>query len=125
MVADMSRNPDWQRGMRECVWTSEPPLRLGSTYDQVAKFLGRRIVTSFEVTEFVPDSRIRIESTRSTFPLDITRTVESLASNRCRVSALVKGEPGRMFVIVGPLMRAMVGHSVRRDYLALKSLLEG
>ena len=38
--------------MQECRWTSEPPLRLGSTYDQEAKFLGKAIVSSFEVIEF-------------------------------------------------------------------------
>ena len=52
VIADMSRNPEWQSGMRSCEWTSAPPLAVGSTYDQVASFLGREILTSFEVTEY-------------------------------------------------------------------------
>ena len=31
--ADWTNNPTWQTGMESCTWTSEPPLRLGSTYD--------------------------------------------------------------------------------------------
>jgi len=34
--ADWTNNPTWQKGMVSCTWTSEPPLRVGSTYDQVA-----------------------------------------------------------------------------------------
>lgn len=32
--------------MRSCRWTSDPPIGVGSTYDQVASFLGREIITS-------------------------------------------------------------------------------
>jgi hypothetical protein len=125
VLADMARNPEWQKGMRSCEWTSAPPLRVGSTYDQEASFLGRTIRTSFEVTEFVADERIRIVSTVSTFPIDVTRTVESVGEDRTRISAVVRGEPGRVFGFAGPLMRAMVGRSVRGDYRRLKALLEG
>ncbi len=125
VVADMARNPEWQKGMRTCTWTSEPPMRVGSTYDQVATFLGRDVITSFEVVELEPGRLIRIVSTKSTFPLDITRSVEPLDEQHCRVVAVVKGDPGRMFMIAGPLMRAMVRRSVRGDYARLKTLLEG
>ena len=42
--ADWTNNPAWQKGMERCETTSEPPRRVGSTYDQHAKFLGRPIV---------------------------------------------------------------------------------
>ena len=77
-IADMSNNTTWQKGMQSCVWTSEPPLRLGSTYDQTARFLGREIVSSFEVTELVPGELIRIETTSGSMPIDVTRTVDRL-----------------------------------------------
>ena len=35
--ADWTNNPTWQKGMVSCTWTSEPPLRVGSTYDQAAR----------------------------------------------------------------------------------------
>ena len=39
-VSEFPNNPRWQRGQVSCTWTSEPPLRVGSTYDQHARFLG-------------------------------------------------------------------------------------
>lgn len=44
-VSDMANNTRWQNGMRSCRWTSDPPIGVGSTYDQVASFLGREIIT--------------------------------------------------------------------------------
>ncbi len=124
VIADMSRNPEWQKGMRSCTWTTEPPLRVGSTYDQVASFMGKKIVTTFEVTEFEPPSRIRIESVVSTFPLDITRTVEPTATGS-RVTAHVKGEPGGLMRLFNPIMKIQVQRSIDGDYRRLKALLEG
>ena len=123
-IADMSNNPRWQKGMRECRWTSEPPLRLGSTYDQVARFLGKEIVSSFEVTEFEQDRLIRIQTTKSSIPLDITRTVESLDDDRSRVAAIVRGDSSGLFRLADPIMSQIVQRSVRRDYQRLTELLD-
>lgn len=124
-IADMSNNTVWQRGQQSCEWTSPPPIGVGSTYDQIARFLGRSIVSAFEVVEFEPDRLIRIVTTSGTMPIDVTRTVEALDSNRCRVSALVKGEPPGPMRLLGPLLDRMVAASVRGDYRRLKDVLEG
>ena len=124
VVADMSRNPEWQKGMTSCVWTSDGPIGVGSTYDQVAGFAGKEILTSFEVVEFEPGRRIRIASTKSTFPLDITREVHPIDDGSCRVVATVAGEPGGLMKLFSPLTKLMVTRSVRSDYRRLKEQLE-
>lgn len=123
-LADMENNPRWQRGQQACTWTSEPPLRLGSTYDQRARFLGRDIVSSFEVVEFDPDRRIRITSTSGTMPIDVTRSVEPISDRSCRVGAVVKGTAPAPLRLLGPLLDRLVRRSVDGDYARLKQLLE-
>ena len=125
VVADMSRNTEWQEGMKSCRWTSEPPIGVGSTYEQVAVFRGKEIVTKFRVEEYDPGALIRMVSTQSTFPLDVTRRVEPRGDGRCRVTAVVKGEPGGLLKLLGPLTKRMVKRSVRADYQRLKAHLEG
>ena len=122
-LADMANNQTWQKGMQECRWTSEPPLRLGSTYDQLAKFLGKQITSSFEVTEFKPPELIRIQTTSGTMPLDITRKVEPHGHGSA-VTAIVRGDPSGVFRVAAPLMRWMVRRNVSKDYARLKALLE-
>ncbi len=124
VVADFARNPEWQGGMEHCAWTTPPPHGVGSRYAQRARFLGRPIVTEFEVTAYEPGRSVSIASVQSTFPIQVTRTVEPLGPERCRVTARVRGEPGGLFRLLGPLLRAMVKRSVDRDYAALRRLLE-
>lgn len=53
-VSEFPNNPRWQRGQVACTWTSDRPLRVGSTYEQHARFLGRDMINSFEVVEHCP-----------------------------------------------------------------------
>lgn len=123
MIADMARNTEWQNGMVSCDWTSDPPHGFGSTYEQVASFMGKKILTTFEVTEYETPTRIRIQSVVSTFPLEITRTVEATASGS-RVTAVVKGEPGGLMKLFAPLMNRQAQSSIDADYQRLVALLE-
>lgn len=119
-VADASNNPTWQNGMKSCVWTSHGPIGEASTYAQEASFLGRRITSKFIVSDFDPGHSITIETTESTFPIEVTRTVEPLGPERCRVMATVRGDASGVFKVAEPLMRAIVGRSVRGDYERLR-----
>ena len=62
VVADFSRNPEWQRGMKTAEWVTEPPLAVGSRYVQHAGFLGRDIRSLFEVVELEAGCRVTIDS---------------------------------------------------------------
>ena len=124
VIADMARNPEWQNGMVSCEWTSDPPHGVGSTYDQIASFMGKRILTTFEVTEYDAPRRIRIRSIVSTFPLDITRVVEATPLGS-RVSAVVRGEPGGIMKLLAPLMKRQAQRSIDADYRRLVALVEG
>jgi len=124
VISDFSRNPEWQGGMKSAVWTSEPPIAVGSTYDQVARFLGKDIVTSFEVVAYDPGRSISIESRKSSFPIQITRSVEPVDGDNCVVTADVAGEPGGLLGLLSPITDRLAARSVRGDYARLKALLE-
>jgi uncharacterized membrane protein len=122
-VADAGNNPLWQQGMRSCRWTTDPPIRIGSSYVQRASFLGKSVDSTFEVIDLRPGHSITIRTTESTFPIQVTRAVEELDPEHCRVTAIVRGDPSGMFRIATPMLRAMVQRSVRADYRRLRELL--
>jgi uncharacterized membrane protein len=123
-VSEFPNNPRWRRGQRDCRWTSEPPLRVGSTYDQHARFLGRDMVNAFRVVDLEPGRRVTFTSTSGTFPLTITRTVEPLTATRSRFTEHVRGEPDGFFRLAEPLLRPLVKATIKRDFPRLKALLE-
>ena len=123
-VSEVQNNPRWQRGQRSCEWTSGPPVRVGSTYDQRAHFLGKDIVNSFRVVEFEPGRRVTFTSTGGSFPLTITRRVEPLGPARARFTEEVQGDSKGFYRIAEPLLRLLVKTAIKRDFPRLKAILE-
>jgi hypothetical protein len=123
-LSDFARNPEWQQGMRSARWTSPPPVGVGSTYDQVAGFLGRRIVSTFTVVAYHRGRSVTIASTSGSFPLRITRTVTPVDDATSFVTAHVEGDAAGFFRLAEPLLRPLVARSIRGDYSRLKQRLE-
>jgi uncharacterized membrane protein len=122
---DVTNNTQWLRGMVSCTWTTDPPTRVGSRYEQVARFLGREIRTSFEVTEHEAGHRVTIASRAgSSFPLTVTREVIPRGADACAVIETVESDPAGFYRMATPLLRLMVGRNIRRDYRRLRTLLE-
>lgn len=122
-ITNFENNPKWQKGMKSCKFTSEGQLGVGTTYEQVAGFLGRTIVTTFEVIEYEPHRMVKFVSLQSTFPLRILRSVKPI-NGGAHVHAVIEGEPTGLLKLLGPLLNPMVTNSINRDYAALKRLLE-
>lgn len=122
-ISNFENNPKWQNGMKSCKWTSEPPLRVGSTYDQEAGFLGRPIFSHFEVIVYESGKRVKATSPTGTFPITFDRMVEPTAAGT-RVKAIIEGDSSGFFKILEPLMAPMVRRSIEADYARLKVLLE-
>jgi uncharacterized membrane protein len=124
-LEEVENNPRWLGGMQSCTWTTPPPVRVGSRYEQVARFLGKEIRTSFEVTEHQPGRLVTISSREgSSFPLTVARLVEPLDDGGSRVTETVHSDPRGFYRLAQPLLRLLVRRNIRRDYLKLKRLLE-
>jgi carbon monoxide dehydrogenase subunit G len=120
LLANPEQNPRWQAGMASCQITSEGTFGVGSTYAQQAHFMWKQIDTQFQVTDFQAGRSVSIESTVSTFPIQVTRSVEPLGEDRCSVTAHIRGQPTGLLKLFSP----MVASSVRKDYAKLKTMLE-
>ena len=124
-LSNFENNPQWQSGMVSAKFTSPGPLRVGSTYSQEARFLGRPVFSDFEVVEHEPGRRVKITSTSGTFPITVTRMVEPDGDGGSRVSAVVEGDASGVYRLAEPILRRMVRRSVQGDYQRLKRVLEG
>ena len=122
-ITNFENNPKWQNGMVSCTFTTPPPLGVGSQYQQVAKFMGREVISLFEVTTFVENKRVEFETIQSTFPIQIVREVKKMDTGTL-VHAIIKGQPNGLMKIFSPLVRPIMKRQIEADYQHLKQILE-
>ncbi|MHA2252460.1 MAG: SRPBCC family protein [Candidatus Kariarchaeaceae archaeon] len=122
-ISNFENNPKWQKGMVSATITSGGELRIGTTYDQIARFMRKDIVTSFKVIEYIPNSLIKAESTSGSFPITFTRIVEN-EDGKARVKAVIEGDASGFFKLFNPLMSFFVRRNINADYKRLKTLFE-
>jgi uncharacterized membrane protein len=124
-LENAEHNPEWLRNMSSCRWITDPPIRVGSRYEQVARFLGQEVRTSFEVSALEKERVVTISSLPgSSFPLTITRKLDPIDAGRCRVTEIAGGDPSGFYRVAEAPMRVMVRLNINRAYRRLKQLLE-
>ncbi len=122
-VANPENLPEWAGTAIEIRKETPGPLQEGSTFTAVAKFLGRRIETPFEVTAHEFPRLHSHKSTGGPFPAEWTLTFEEVAGGT-RYTQVSEGEPGGFFGLVGPLLERVARRQLRTDLENLKDLLE-
>ena len=123
-AADPSHAPDWYTNIESVTWRSEPPVRVGSTMDFVARFLGRRLAYTYEVVDLVPGQRLVMRTAQGPFPMETTYTWEPVDGDRTHMTLRNRGEPAGFGRIAAPVMAAAMRRANDKDLAALKRILE-
>jgi uncharacterized membrane protein len=121
-VANPENLPEWTGTAIETHKDTPGPLLEGSTFTSVAKFLGRRVESPFEVTAHEHPRRHSHKSTGGPLPTEWTLTFEEVAGGT-RYTQVAEGEPGGFFGLVGPLLERVGRRQLRTDLENLKDLL--
>ncbi|HJP64719.1 MAG TPA: SRPBCC family protein [Actinomycetota bacterium] len=127
-VAAFAADPDnatiWYANIDEVEWKTPKPATLGSRVAFVARFLGRRIAYTYEVTELVPNERLVMRTSEGPFRMETTYTWEDTGSGGTRMRLRNRGEPSGFGRIAAPMMAAAIRRETRKDLARLKKLLE-
>lgn len=103
-VASYAADPDhattWYRNITSVSWRTPPPLAVGSQLDFVARFLGRQLAYTYEVTELVPGERLVQRTSDGPFPMETTSTWED-DPDGTRMTLRNRGEPAGFAKVAG------------------------
>jgi len=123
-AADPSNAPQWYANIASIDWKTEPPVRVGSQVAFVARFLGRRIAYTYEVTEFEPGQRLVMRTAEGPFPMETTYRWQQ-APGGTRMTLRNRGTPTGFGTLTAPLIAAAMRRANRRDLAALGAVLTG
>jgi hypothetical protein len=105
-------------------WQTEPPVAAGSRIAFVARFLGRRLEYTYEVTELVPGERLVMRTANGPFPMETTYAWADAPGGGTRMTLRNRGEPAGSSKVAAPMMAAAMRRANRKDLERLKQLLE-
>jgi uncharacterized membrane protein len=122
-AADPSNAPQWYANIESVSWQTPPPIAVGSRLDFVAHFLGRKLVYTYEITEFAVSERLVMQTADGAFPMRTTYTW-SFADGQTRMTLRNQGEPSGFASVGVPLLVASMRRANRQDLQNLKRILE-
>jgi len=123
-AADPANAPAWYENIASVRWETEPPLRTGSRFAFTARFLGRSLAYTYEITEFVPAERLVMRTAQGPFPMETTYTWQALDDRSTRMTLRNRGEPAGFSKLAGSVMTAAMRRANRKDLAKLRQILE-
>lgn len=89
----------------------------------VADFLGRRLVYTYELKDWVPGERFVMATAEGPFPMQTTYLWRDAAGGTA-MELRNEGEPSGFAAVAAPLMKLAMRRENRKDLQRLKALLE-
>lgn len=122
-MGDPSNNVQWQSGTIESKQTSEGPRGVGTTTQAVTQFLGKRLESTGEITEYEPNRRVGVKSTSGPIPITATTTFEEVEGGT-KVTLEAEGDVSGVFKLAEPIVARTAQRQFEGNYLTLKDVLE-
>ncbi|HEX6444357.1 MAG TPA: SRPBCC family protein [Streptosporangiales bacterium] len=122
-ATDPANAPHWYANIRSVEWRTRPPLRVGSRFTFVARFLGRQLEYTYEVVAFEPGERLVMRTSEGPFPMETTYEWETCDDDRTRMTLRNRGEPSGFARLGAPVLANAMRQANRKDLARLAELL--
>jgi len=123
-AADPSNAPAWYQNITSIAWETGPPLRAGSRVAFSARFLGRDLAYTYQITDFAPAERLVMQTAQGPFPMETTYTWHAIDGNSTRMTLRNRGEPAGFSKFAAPFMAMAIKRANRKDLRNLRVILE-
>lgn len=127
-VAEYTCDPDhateWYANIMDVSWKSPKPLAVGSLVEFTAKFLGRRLVYTYEIAEIVPGTRFVMRTADGPFPMVTTYEFSDVGAEATRMTLRNHGTPAGFAKIAARGMERAMRSANEKDVQRLKAVLE-
>ena len=128
LVAAYAMDPDnatsWYENIKSVKWQTAKPLTVGSRFEFVAQFLGRRLAYTYEVKQLAPGALYVMATAQGPFPMETSYAWEDTLTGGTRMTLRNRGEPSGFTKAAGPLMARAMRRANTNDLKRLKAIIE-
>ena len=127
-VAAYAIDPDnatsWYENIKSVKWQTSKPQTVGSRFEFVAQFLGRRLAYTYEVTELVPGTRYVMATAQGPFPMETSYEWEDTPAGGTLMTLRNRGDPSGFVRAASSMMARAMRRANIKDLARLKATLE-
>ena len=123
-ASDPDTAPRWYENIESVEWKTPRTLAVGARIAFVARFLGRRLAYTYEITTLVPGERLVMSTKEGPFPMETSYEWADTATGGTHMALRNRGEPSSFGKVVAPIMGRAMRRANRKDLARLKHILE-
>ena len=123
-ASDPDTAPRWYENIESVEWKTPRPIAVGARITFVARFLGRRLAYTYEVTVLVPAERLVMSTKEGPFPMETSYEWVDTPTGGTRMTLRNRGEPSGFGKVSAPIMAKAMRRANRKDLARLKHILE-
>ena len=122
-IARPENNTQWQYGSLESVLITEGRIRIGSVFSSLGHFMGRRIQSTFQITEFEANKHYGFQTISGPVQLKTSYKFETVERGT-NVVVATEVNPGGFFKLVDPIVARATRKQFKENLTKLKDILE-
>ena len=122
-IVEPENNALWQFGSLESAQLSDGGMQVGTLFSSFGHFMGRRIQSSFEVTEFESNKNYGFKALSGPVQLQASYKFEAV-DHGTNLAVSTQVSPGGFFKLVDPIVARVAKKQFKENLAKLKRLLE-
>lgn len=127
-VARYASDPDnatqWYANIKSVEWMTSKEIRVGSKIRFMAQFLGKKLVYTYEIAEFIPKEKFVMRTADGPFPMETTYLWKSLSANETRMTLINRGSAKGFSKFLAPIMSLAMRSANNKDLARIRHILE-
>lgn len=122
VLTDVTHQADWSKGVGKILNVSENPAKLGTTWTQISKLVGKELEVHMKANTYEANRKFGFQVDKP-FPAQMLFLLEPIGSGT-QLTFTAEAEPGGFFGVAAPLLSKAMKDSMSNDLDALKARLE-
>ena len=122
-LLNVDNRKDYFPALEEVIMLDPLPLRTGSRYIEVAMIAGRKLSTTYQITDFVLNKKLSAKTIKSVFPIKVDLIITELP-NACSLSIQMEFKLSGIFRFASAIVQGIVRVQARGILDKLNANLE-